>query len=86
MLSENLQSLADHYRKYSKTGLTMEAPAVFTICAVLESAVDDAKALEAMTVPMANQLTDDLPSNVVRIEEKPRRLGKTFGKPGGDAA
>jgi len=87
MLSENLQALADRLGQYSETGVKMEAIAVFRICAIIETAAADAKALEAMTLPLANQRTDDLPKNVVRIKIKSRQIGATYGKPGGgDAA
>jgi len=84
MLSENLQSLAEGLRRYVATGMTVESSAVVIICAILESAIEDAEELEARTVPALDRQTGDLPENVVRIATK--RVGWPVTSGPGDAA
>lgn len=70
MLSDDLRNLHSRLSDYADCGLVIDAPAMTAICAVLRTAVDDARALEACTVPAyARHTTDDLPGNVVRLTE-----------------
>ena len=78
MLSQNLQSLRDRLHEYVDTGMQLDPKGVFTVCAILEAAIDDAEELESRTVPVSDQVTD-LPDNVVRIATALARKGVRVG-------
>ena len=92
MLSGNLASLCERLRHYKDGGVGLTPAGVVAVCAILEAAIEDARALETCVVPeRARCGVDDLPGNVVRLADillergdglKPRAVG-----PGpGDAA
>ena len=87
MLSENLRSLRDRFYESTDSGVVIGPRGVDMIRAVLEAAIEDARELEARTVPIADRV-DDLPDNVVRIakvlNKKGARVGPRLHKdPGG---
>ncbi len=67
MLSQNLRTLAEHLRPYAATGMQASPSAMVMICAIVESAIEDAEELEARSVPKIERHLGALPSNVVRL-------------------
>ena len=57
MLSENLAALAARLREYEHTGMELAPTAVAALCAALDAAVEDARALERHTVPAPARVT-----------------------------
>ncbi|HEY9081309.1 hypothetical protein [Magnetovibrio sp.] len=69
MLSRNLEALFEHLKPYAKTGINADPSHVFMICAIIQSAIDDAKNLEARPIPLIDQQHEGgLPDNVVRFD------------------
>jgi hypothetical protein len=75
MLSRQLISVFKTLRPYTETGVHIAPEKVFTICAVLQDAIDEAEALEAKLAPhLGDDPNADLPKNVTRLT--PRDGGK----------
>lgn len=84
MLSENLEALALRLGAYIETGMEFSPEAVDGLCAVLEAAAEDARALEAAQVGEGARVTDDEinGSNVTRLtpRARPRPVSPTGGE------
>lgn len=80
MLSENIQTLADHLRQYASTRIVLDPPAVIAIVAVLDCAVQDARRLEQAVVPeAARRQPRELPEGVTSLSDvRAERQARAF--------
>jgi len=84
MLSENLQQLHDWLNTFTDTAVQMEPETTQGICAILDAAVSDARALENSLIPADLKIVNL--ADRIKKAAKPGYSHSSFSPTGGDAA